>query len=103
MASKKSEATEKVVEVAVPAGGSVARWDVYKAALVAARERDEIPLASQSSYDYEIVGEPSNPKDGQRTYKVKISWQDDGGEPVDIEQHAAALAVPTAVPASDDS
>jgi hypothetical protein len=99
-ATKKSEASSATVEVSVPVGPTP-RQDVFRAALNAAREGGDLPLTAPSNFDYEIVGEPSGVKDGARTYKVKVSWVDDEGEPVSFEEHEAALAVPTAVPQGD--
>lgn len=108
MASKKKSdenATERVVEVAVPAVKGVALNDIYRAALTSVR--DEIPLVSNLSY--EVVD--SDKKGDERTYQVKISWGPREALPSDsdpedgdfVRQQIDALAVPTALPASTES
>src|SRR5881628_2335612 len=99
--SAKSDSTAKVGEVSVPAGQPVQAGDIHRAALTQARANDEIPLLAQSSYDFAFDGDPSNVSDGQRTYKVRISWvADDDGEPVDFD-HQAGAVFPTALVGDD--
>lgn len=96
MATKKAAANSTTVDVSVPVGPTEANA-IYRAAVNAAREQgDELPLISASNFDFEVVGEPSAVKDGARTYKVKILWEED-----QVEEQAAA--VPAAAATKSDA